>query len=176
MSETLAILKLASKFCNKFDIRPFCQAVQVIKNQEDDTVTFYASNGHIAIKVSRKEVNAIHHIDLPESISLESIEKAHKVQMISLISTPEYEVRFPQFSKVFERNKDSQSKCAHFDSSYMALIFQAIEVFKKDLKVKRINVGFSSLQRDSANYLNFVINQDLQSEIKINIAIMPMKP
>lgn len=175
MSETLAVLKLVSKFANLKDMRGFAHYVQVVKDFDKDTVKFLASNGHIAIKVTRKGTHFAEHIDLPQQISIKSIERACKVNELSLLDKGEDEIRFPDFERAFKREDQYEVCSAMFDSKYLALIFQAIETFRKSIKCALAQVVIEPLANDKPNFMSFVINVNTMSEIRVDIAIMGLK-
>jgi hypothetical protein len=172
MNTTLAILKLASKFSNGKDCRAYCNNVQVLKDYSVEKATFLSTNGHIAIKIT-SELYGLG--VLPEQVTIESITKAYKVNEKNLLDKGEYEVRFPDFNKIFTRSEHYQLDNATFDCKYLSLIFQSIEAFRKDLKVKEARVNFQPLANDKANLMTVVFNPGLSTEIKIDIAIMPLK-
>jgi len=68
MNDTQAILKLAAKFGNAIEVRQFSQYVQFVKDFDNDKVKFYASNGHIVIKVTSPDAYSL---DLKEAIKIE---------------------------------------------------------------------------------------------------------
>lgn len=175
MNETLALLKLASKFLNPKDVRGFIKHVQVIKNTELNTVKFYASNGHIAIKISRKGTHFIDHINLPNQLTIDSITKAAKVNEISLLNMGNDEIKFPDYEKCFNAHDKYKMESVSFDGSYLALIFNAIETFRKDIKMTLSKITIESLNSDKAGLFSIVVNKDTTGEIKIDIAIMPLR-
>jgi len=171
MNDTQAILKLVAKFGNIKDLRMALHHVQFIKDFDNDTVKFYASNGHIAIRVTRPNV---HSLDFKEAIKIDSINRAVKVDCIDLLTFDD-DIKFPNFERVFTREDQYTLDKTTFDCKYLALIFQSIETFRKDLKMKIARVTFEPLSSDKANFMTVYVNQGLSSEIKIDIAIMPIR-
>jgi hypothetical protein len=176
INETLAILKLCSNFGNKKDIRGFTQAVQVVRDPVKDEIKFYASNGYVLIKVTRKDALATHHEILPDNVTLESISKACKVERVDLLQTMDYEIRFPEFDKTFNQKEETCLNDTKFDCAVMATIFKSLETFRRDIKMKLAVATIGPLSRDSANFITVMVNEGLQAEIKIQIAVMPLKP
>ena len=168
MGDVQAILKLVGKFGNLKDARQFSHYVQFVK--DFDKVKFYASNGHIAIRVTCSEA---YNLDFKEAITIESINKAVKVDCIGLLIFDD-DIKFPNFERVFNREEQYTLDKASFECKYLALIFQSIEAFRKDLKMKVAMVTFEPLASDKANLMTVYVNQGLSTEIKIDIAIMPI--
>ena len=175
MNETISILKLASKFLNPKDVRSFMNYVQVLKDDELDTIKFMASNGHIAIKVTRKGTAFSDHLALPNQVSNESILKAAKVNEFSLLNEGEPGVRFPDYDKCFNRTDKYNLERVGFDTRYLALIFTALEQFRKEMKLALTVIAIDALSISSANLMSLIIDPDSPNEIKIDIAIMPCK-
>lgn len=176
MNETLAVLKLVSKFGNPKDVRTFIQHVQVKKDFEADTVQFLCSNGHIAIKVTRKGCVFEDYTKLGEQLTIKSIELASKVNSFALLEKGEYEARFPDFDRVFNREDQYEVVPASFDAKYLALIFKSIEEFRRNIKMQIAQVKFEPLSNDKANLMSMMVNQGTNfDEIMIDIAIMPLK-
>lgn len=173
--ETLSILKLASKFGDKKDMRPFCQQVQIVHDHINDLMHFYCSNGHVAIKVTRKGTAFECHSELPNQATIESIEKAHKVKDYRLLELGDIDLRFPAYNKVFDVSPATELQAVHYDSKYLALIFTALETFRKELKIKLCKVLFNPIQADKAHIMTVFFNKDLTDEIKNEIALMPLK-
>ena len=173
MNNTLAVLKLVSKFCVKHDCRPMMQNIMVKPVYSEGNVTLYATTGFTAIRVSMpiEDYNA----PLWEQLTLESIEKAVKVGELDLLRQPDFEINFPSFDKVFNRRDFVSSSTAGFNTKLMLGIFQALEGFRKDLKIKLGRIEFQELSKDSSNFMTWVINEGLSSQIKIEIAVMPLR-
>jgi len=173
MNNTLAVLKLVSKFCAKHDCRPMMQNIMVKPVYSEGNVTLYATAGYTAIRATIGIDNYI--APLWEQITCESIEKAVKVDDLDLLRQPDFEINFPSFDKVFNRRDFVSTLTAGFNTKLMLGIFQALEGFRKDLKVKLGRIEFQELSADSSNFMTWIINEGLQSQIKIEIAVMPLR-
>lgn len=175
-SQTLSMLKLASKFCDKKDMRTFVRYVQVIKDIENDSILFYASNGHIAIKIKSKQLHLPIHEKLPSQLTIDSINTAHKVNLPELLQSGNDDFRFPNFERIFNKIEQQELESTEFDAKYLSLVFTSLEVFKKEIGIKLARVKLKPLYSKECNIMTCVFNENLSSEIKIEIALMPLNP
>lgn len=159
MNKTLAILKLASKFGNKKDVRQFVNHVQVNNN------TIAATDGHIAIRITYDYLD-----QLPSQLTIESIENAAKVNVNGLLCMPEHEVHFPSIDKVFRPQERHTIESATFDVKYILKIAHALEAFRKDLKLPKARLTINPLSGDSANLMGMLVD-----DMRIEIVLMPLK-
>jgi len=169
---TLAILKLASKFLAPKHTSEMCKNVSIIHDLVNIKTYFYATSGVIGIKITSdfKE-------EFPSNLTLDSINKAVKIKDKSLLKPLDYEIKFPNFERVFglnDENKLHELNPVQFDTQYLALIFQALDTFKKDLKIKVGRISIYPHEIGKANLMTMIVNEGLSSEIKIEAVVMPL--
>jgi len=171
INKSLAVLKLASTFCNSKDHRAICSVVK-INHIEDGLSEVVSANGHILIRITSKLLSLD---DINFSlIKVESIAKACKVNEGSLLCEAE-EMRYPNYDRVLEVPHVYEAESAAFDINYMAKIFTALNAFCKDLKIKLRPVTIEQLRKKESNVLLAELNDGEGNNIKIEVAIMPMR-
>ena len=161
MNHILAVLKLASKFGDKKDVRQFVNHVQAFEK------TIIATDGHVAIRITSDSFQ-----EHKTQYTIESIEKAAKVDCLSLLEClePESFIHFPPVDKIFRPQERHTIESATFDVKYILKIAQALEAFRKDLKLPKARLTINPLSSDSANLMSMVID-----DIKIEVILMPLK-
>ena len=168
--KSLAVLKLASTFCNSKDHRAICGVVK-INHLEDGFSEVVASNGHTLIKITSKLLSLEdYNFSL---IKMDSIAKACKVNEKHLLLHAD-EIRYPNYNRVLEVPHVYEAESASFNINYMAKIFTALNTFCKDLKIKLKPVTIGPLRKKESNVLLAELRDGEGNDIKIEVAIMPM--
>ena len=170
INKSLAVLKLASTFCNSKDHRAICGVVK-INHLEDGFSEVVASNGHTLIKITSKLLSLEdYNFSL---IKMDSIAKACKVNEKHLLLHAD-EIRYPNYNRVLEVPEQRKAESAGFDINYMAKIFTALNTFCKDLKIKLKPVTIGPLRKKDSNVMLAELKDGEGNDIKIEVAIMPM--
>ena len=161
MNKILATLKLASKFGDKKDVRQFVNHVQA----SDKSII--ATDGHIAIRITSDSFQ-----EHKTQYTIESIEKSAKVDCLSLLEClePEDFIRFPPVDKIFRPQERHTIESATFNVKYLLKICNAMESFRKDMKLPKGTLTINPLSSDSANLFTAQVH-----DIKVEIILMPLK-
>jgi hypothetical protein len=171
MKAKLAVLKLASAFCNDIDARDYCRVVK-IKQKEDGITDVIATDGHVMIKIETSLLG-MNELEF-DLITFKSIKQACKVDSEVLLCEGEG-VRYPNFERVLERREQLNVESATFDIDYMYKIFTALNAFCKTLKIKKRPVTISPLVTNDSNMMMIDLPGMGSGRIKIELAIMPLR-
>lgn len=159
-TKQIALLKLASAFTDKKEVRAYCTIINVCNN------TMRATNGYIAIEIQSQLSIA------DGNYSANSIDNVYKTGLINLLEREEENCKYPEFRffNLIDHSKELGGEYL-LSNEYTYRVSKALHVLSADLGIKLLRVAHSEVY----NGISASIQEIRLDKIIIKIAIMPLK-